>query len=113
MPRCVRACVCAGIVETLEAEVRSKFQTSRRMNDATQGEAVSVPFDETIVQYLWVGQRDFEIVGVELKSRCKTLLLEQEKLGDALLSAESIAAEEVTFVEEGEAGSVLIEEPAF
>ena len=33
---------CVGLRETLEAEVRSKFQTNRRMNDATQGDTVEV-----------------------------------------------------------------------
>ncbi len=53
-------------METLEAEVRSKFQTKRRMKDAEHGTPVDVPFDETIVKYLWTDVRTLEIISVEL-----------------------------------------------
>lgn len=69
-----------ALVETLEVEVRSKFQTSRRMSDASQGEAVEVPFDEALVRYLWRGERDFYVVGVELRASSKAALVEQQLL---------------------------------
>lgn len=60
--------------------MRSKFQTERRMGDAAQGEPVEVPFDETIVRYLWRGERDFLVVSVELRSARKDLLEIESKL---------------------------------
>ena len=42
-----------GLVETLQAEVRSKFQTNKRISDAEKDLPVDVPFDECDVQYLW------------------------------------------------------------
>ena len=50
-----------ALVETLEADVRSKFQTKRRITDAVNGIYVDVPFDETIVQYFWIEDRVMEI----------------------------------------------------
>lgn len=69
-----------ALIETLEAEVRSLFQTNRRMNDTAQGEVVEVPFDETIVSYRWLSERKFEIVQVELRSKSQSVLLEMEQL---------------------------------
>jgi hypothetical protein len=43
-----------GLVQTLEAEVRSKFQTSKRMDETEKGRPVDVPFDSTIVSYYWL-----------------------------------------------------------
>jgi hypothetical protein len=53
-----------GLVETLEADVRSKFQTKRRMEDAKRGNVVEVPFDETIVKFLWKEDRLLEVLDV-------------------------------------------------
>ena len=43
-----------ALIQTLEAEVRSKFQTNKRINDAVKGLPVDVPFDVCNVQYFWV-----------------------------------------------------------
>jgi hypothetical protein len=84
-------CTAAGLVETLEAEVRSKFQTSRRMSDASQGEVVEVPFDETVVRYYWRSERVFEVVEVELRAKSRAAK-ELQLLGLAAEGeAESIA----------------------
>jgi tRNA (Thr-GGU) A37 N-methylase len=55
-----------ALVETLEADVRSKFQTQKRIQDSTQNIPVDVPFDEATVFFLWVDLRTFEIVDVIL-----------------------------------------------
>ena len=55
--------------ETLEADVRSKFQTKRRMEDATVNIPVDVPFDNAIVRYLWKEERIFEVIDVTRSSK--------------------------------------------
>jgi len=55
-----------GLTETLEAEVRSKFQTERRMRDAARGIAVEVPFDNALVKYLWVSERELRVEEITL-----------------------------------------------
>ena len=67
-------------METLEAEVRSKFQTDRRISETSQGVLVEVPFDETMVKYLWVSERVFDIVDIEMRAKNKTVLIENEIL---------------------------------
>ena len=47
----------AAVRETLEADVRSKFQTKRRQEDAKKGILVEVPFDNTIVKFFWKDER--------------------------------------------------------
>ena len=71
-----------AIKETLEAEVRSKFQTAKQMEFTEQGNLVGVLFDETIVRYRWVDERRFEIMEVVLKYMDKTLLETQKILHD-------------------------------
>lgn len=71
-----------AIKETLEAEVRSKFQTMKQMEFTEQGNLVGVLFDETIVRYRWVSERQFEIMEVVLKYMDKTLLETQQILND-------------------------------
>lgn len=66
--------------ETLEAEVRSKFQTLKQMEFTERGSLVAVPFDETIVRYRWVSERSFEIMEVTLKSMDKASLEAQKIL---------------------------------
>lgn len=55
-----------GIIETLEADVRSKFQTKRRIQDNSSGIAVEVPFDDATVSFMWKAERELEIVDVVL-----------------------------------------------
>ena len=66
--------------ETLEADVRSKFQTKRRIADASNGVTVDVPFDETIVRYFWIEDRTIEVERVLLASDCAEIHLEREML---------------------------------
>lgn len=61
-----------GLRETLEADVRSKFQTKRRIEDATSNIPVDVPFDNTIVRYLWLEERVMEVVNVEYSRKNAT-----------------------------------------
>ncbi len=68
--------------ETLAAEVRSKFQTSKQMEFTEQGNLVAVLFDETVVRYRWVSERSFEIMEVVLKYLDKTILETQKILHD-------------------------------
>ena len=96
--------------------MRSKFQTSRRMTDATQGEVVEVPFDEALVRYYWRGERVFEVVGVELRAKSKLAEMERLLLGDEGAAAESGATtttstSTASLLEEG--AEVVIEEPAY
>lgn len=71
-----------GIKETLEAEVRSKFQTSKQMEFTEKGQLVAVLFDEAVVRYQWVAERKFEIQQVTLKSMDKTVLEKETILGE-------------------------------
>ena len=56
----------AALTETLEADVRSKFQTKKRINDSDNGILVEIPFDETIVKFLWKSERIMEVIEVVL-----------------------------------------------
>lgn len=71
-----------GLIETLEAEVRSKFQTHKQMEFSSKGIPVEVLFDETIVKYNWVEERKFHIVNIILvkedRSRAEELMKLQE-----------------------------------
>lgn len=69
-----------ALQETLEADVRSKFQTKRRIADASNGVTVDVPFDQTIVRYFWIEDRTMEVERVLLASDCIDLNIEREML---------------------------------
>jgi hypothetical protein len=56
----------SAIEETLEADVRSKFQTKRRIEDCRRGVLVDVPFDTATVSFLWKEERVLEIIKIEL-----------------------------------------------
>lgn len=56
----------AALKETLEADVRSKFQTKKRIQDAQKGQFVEVPFDEATVRYLWTDLRSMDVVSIVL-----------------------------------------------
>ena len=55
-----------AIEETLEADVRSKFQTKRRLEDCKRGVLVEVPFDCTMVKFMWREERVLEVMEVTL-----------------------------------------------
>lgn len=55
-----------GLIQTLEAEVRSKFQTQKRVKDASKNVTCEVTFDEILVHYLWIGEREMHITDVTL-----------------------------------------------
>jgi hypothetical protein len=55
-----------AIIETLEADVRSKFQTKRRIEDCNRGVVVEVPFDVTTVSFLWRQERVLEVTDIAL-----------------------------------------------
>jgi hypothetical protein len=55
-----------AIIETLEADVRSKFQTKRRIEDCHRGVVVEVPFDVTTVSFLWRQERVLEVTDIAL-----------------------------------------------
>ena len=57
---------CAAVSETLEADVRSKFQTKRRIEDCKRGVLVEVPFDCTTIKFLWREERILEIMEITL-----------------------------------------------
>ncbi len=70
-----------ALVETLEAEVRSKFQTQRRIENSTKdGILVEVLFDETVVKYNWLDERVFDVIDVELVVENKYIAEEAAKL---------------------------------
>lgn len=66
-----------------------------------------MPFDETIVKYYWISDRVFEIVDIELRSKNKTVLIEQ-----ALLTTEGNVSEEVQqrLAQESEVVGEVVEE---
>lgn len=44
-------CVGSGAIQTLEADVRSKFQTKRAKIDADKGTVKLLPFDELAIRW--------------------------------------------------------------
>lgn len=78
-----------GLVETLEADVRSKFQTKRRIEDASRGLVVEVPFDEAIVRFFWKESRSLEISEILHKSEITSVELEQQLNDEELLEPPS------------------------
>jgi tRNA (adenine37-N6)-methyltransferase len=75
----------AAMRETLEADVRSKFQTKRRMQDATEDFPTDVPFDNATIFYLWQDLRTFHVTDVKLTSQ---IVKEREKEEGILTTAE-------------------------
>ena len=75
-----------ALVETLEADVRSKFQTKRRIEDAAKGQVVEVPFDEAVVRFFWIESRTLEIQDVVYRSEAITEL-EKLEVENQLLNA--------------------------
>ncbi len=73
-----------ALIETLQAEVRSKFQTSRRIENSNEGQLVEVLFDETVVRYNWIEERVFDIIDIELVGANKYLAEEAQQLGGEL-----------------------------
>lgn len=71
-----------GLRETLEADVRSKFQTKRRMEDASANIPVDVPFDNTIVRYLWLEERHMEVCDVVHMNAAKGTQMQEVPSGD-------------------------------
>lgn len=65
----------AGVIETLEADVRSKFQTKRAITDSEKGIIRLLPFDELVIRYEWKEVRTIEISDVYTKEET-----EQQKL---------------------------------
>jgi hypothetical protein len=54
----------AAIVETLEADVRSSFQTKKVMDGHKSGYHFDIPFDGVLVRYEWTQERLIEITDV-------------------------------------------------
>ena len=71
-----------GLLETLEADVRSKFQTRKQMEFSQMGHHVQVLFDETIVKFDWLELRKFEVIDIILASRDKETAEVLKKLKD-------------------------------
>lgn len=72
-----------ALVQTLQAEVRSKFQTKRCITDSNDaGHHVEVPFDETMVKYLWLGEREFEVFEIEYYHTSASVQENRQQLGD-------------------------------
>jgi hypothetical protein len=80
-----------ALVETLQAEVRSKFQTKKQMEYSAQGFPVEVLFDDTVVRYNWVEERKFEIIEIILASQDKT---RADALKNLVVEDEAAAAAE-------------------
>lgn len=56
--------VFAAIVETLEADVRSSFQTRKVIDGHKSGYHFDIPFDGVLVRYEWTELRVIEITDV-------------------------------------------------
>lgn len=54
-----------GAIETLEADVRSKFQTRKALEGHIKKQVFELPFDSFNVRYEWIDDRRIEIVGIE------------------------------------------------
>eukprot|EP01038_Epipyxis_sp_PR26KG_P008203 gene8203-11097_t len=52
----------AGLTETIEADIRSQFQTRKMAENTANGSFIKVPFDETICKYVLMDEGKFEIV---------------------------------------------------
>lgn len=102
-----------ALKETLEAEVRSKFQTSRRIENSGEGVLVEVLFDETVVKYNWLAERVFEVVDVELVQHNKYIAEEtawlQQIETDKVAAADS--NEQKNDASAGEGSSTVVNEP--
>ena len=77
-----------GLLETLQAEVRSKFQTNKRIDGCAKGMPVEVLFDETLVRYNWIEERKFDIINIILAKEDKVVVAELMKLNDMLMEEE-------------------------
>ena len=53
-----------AIVETLEADVRSSFQTRKVMEGHQSGYHFDLPFDGVLVRYEWTQERVIRITGL-------------------------------------------------
>eukprot|EP00603_Paraphysomonas_imperforata_P007083 CAMPEP_0114425518 /NCGR_PEP_ID=MMETSP0103-20121206/7278_1 /TAXON_ID=37642 ORGANISM="Paraphysomonas imperforata, Strain PA2" /NCGR_SAMPLE_ID=MMETSP0103 /ASSEMBLY_ACC=CAM_ASM_000201 /LENGTH=358 /DNA_ID=CAMNT_0001594359 /DNA_START=6 /DNA_END=1082 /DNA_ORIENTATION=+ len=53
-----------GVIETLEADVRSKFQTKKAMQGAEKRQVFELPFDTFNVRYVWSDDRSIEIIDI-------------------------------------------------
>lgn len=75
-----------ALIETFECDVRSKFQTKRRIEDSAKGITAEIPFDETIVRFFWKSERLIEI--------CEVLLAKdvniEEKINLGLITTQNI-----------------------
>ena len=94
----------SALVETLEADVRSKFQTKKGVADASKDVPVpvDVPFDETTVYYLWKDLRSFEVVDVKLT---RHTVKKDNYLSYGLSTAERTEAEVAAAAKETEAAA--------
>lgn len=90
-----------ALVETLQAEVRSKFQTRKQMEFSSKGRLVEVLFDETLVKYDWVEERKFQITDIILASQDKERVETLKKLE---LETDDQAVEELPTILEEEVG---------
>ena len=66
--------------------MRSKFQTERRMRDAARGIAVEVPFDNALVKYLWVSERELRVEEISFLEPVKDRA-DEDLTGDPALGA--------------------------
>jgi len=94
-----------ALMETLEADVRSKFQTNKRIQDAQKGQVVEVPFDEATVHYLWSSSRVMDVVNIVLTKE----VLKEKVLEDGLNLKEEKNSSS-TFHEEGDNNSDISED---
>jgi tRNA (Thr-GGU) A37 N-methylase len=75
-----------ALTETLEADVRSKFQTKKRIDDSSKGIVVEVPFDEAMVLFFWKKETVIEVEDIVLARNFRKE--EKEMLGIKIESDE-------------------------
>jgi len=84
-----------AVVETLEADVRSKFQTQKRISDTAKNIPVDVPFDEATVTFNWTELRTFEIVDVYLTPKNTTgIPTTADRTAEEIAQLDALAAAE-------------------
>jgi hypothetical protein len=71
-----------ALIETLEADIRSKFQTRKLIENTSNGVNVKILFDETIVRFEWLEDKKFNIIDIDLVNNDNEKIEELEFLNN-------------------------------
>jgi hypothetical protein len=101
------------VVETLAADVRSRFQTKRVVTESERGAVCDQPFDSVYLYYTWMQDGTIEVTDVKspptdiLVSRAVQIAAKEEKgrlekASDKIVESEMCEEEEEEVVIENE-----------